>query len=112
MKYRSQLKVKETDEPFVYNVQSHSGQEDYRVILTERITEDGRAHGVCQCVWFQTNADPNLTRYGKRIPYAVVLGNVRDSATECKHIAAARAYYDHSVTLPMLGKFQQGIPNQ
>jgi len=111
MKYRSSLKVTETDEAFVYLVASHAGQTDYLVSLTERITEDGRAHGACQCIWFQTNANPNLERYARRIPYAVVLGNVRDSATECKHIAAARAYYDHHVTLPMLGQLNAGIPH-
>ena len=110
MKYRSSLKVKEVPgEPYRYRVQSHAGEPDYLVDLTARVTEDGRAHGCCDCVWFSTNANPNLKRYGKRIPYAVVLGNVRISATECKHIAASRAYYDQHVTMPMLGTFTNGI---
>lgn len=93
----------------VYYVKSQSGEEDYKVDLTQRLTEDGRAHGVCECTWFSCVANPNLEKYGRRVPYAVVTGIVRQSATECKHIAAANAKYHSDVTMKMFAKMTQGV---
>ena len=96
----------------VYYVTSQSGEEDYRVDLTQRVTEDGRAHGVCECVWFQTNANPNLEKYGKRVPYAVVAGIVRQSSSQCKHIRAAEERYHRDITMKMFAKMTHGVEGE
>jgi len=116
MKYRSTLKVKDTD-PLGrhlgfgrYLVESHAGKPDYLVDLTARVTEDGRAHGQCSCVWYQTNANPNLERTGQWVPYAAVLGNVRAESTECKHISACRNYQQYNQTMKLNAQMGQESP--
>lgn len=109
LKVRDNLTEKEIPEYGVYYVTSQSGEEDYKVDLTQRITEDGRAHGVCQCTWFDCVANPNLEKFGCRVPYNVTTGIVRDSATECKHIAAALAKYHRDITQFQFAAFKDGI---
>ena len=110
MKHRTSLNVKWTGEIGRYHVESHSSETPYFVDLCERLL-DGRAHGICNCIWFSTKANPNLKKYAKRIPYATVLGHVRQTATECKHIAAANNYDHYHMTMPLRSKLRLGIPS-
>lgn len=91
-------------ELYVYEVESHSGLPPYRVSLTERIHQ-GRAHGVCNCPYFQAVCDPNLREHGKRVPYKLEAARVVEGVTECKHIRAARKHWEHHVATRLLATF-------
>ena len=93
--------VAETDEPFVYVVESRSEFLTHRVDLTQR-----GGHGACTCTHFRMVANPNYKRHGKFIPYAPK----RHGVSECAHIRATLEYYHQNVTIPMLAAFKNGIP--
>lgn len=92
--------VSETDEPFVYRVESRSEFLEHTVDLTQR-----GGHGACTCTFFRIRAAANFRRHQKFIPYAPK----REGVSECAHIAAAREHYHQHVTIPMLAKFRNGI---
>ena len=95
--------VSETDVPFTYHVESRTSFDHHTVDLTQR-----GGHGACTCTHFQIIANPNFRRHGQFIPYAPK----RNGVSECAHIAAVRAHYHLNVTIPMLAKFNNGIPTQ
>ena len=91
------------DEPFRYRVESQGEPGKWHLVdLTER-----GGHGMCDCKHFQTVANPNFRRHGERIPYMPK----RQGVSECKHIAAAFDHFHLYVTVPMLARFKNGIPN-
>lgn len=99
--YIPPLVLEVEDEPFRYWVESQSEKDKVHLVdLTER---GGR--GMCDCLHFQTVANPNFRRHGMHIPYAPK----RQGVTECKHIAAAFAHYHEFVTVPMLARFKAGV---
>lgn len=93
--------VSETSVPFTYSVESRSSFESHTVDLTQR-----GGHGACTCTHFRIVANPNFRRHGRHIPYA----KGRAGVSECAHIRAALEHYHLNVTIPLLAKFQAGIP--
>lgn len=99
--WETPLVAEDGDIPFRYLVESRSGDIVHTVDLTAR---DG--HGECDCMDFQTRANPNFKRHGQFIPYAPK----REGRSECVHIAAARDHYHLTISIPMLARFRNGIP--
>ena len=88
---------------FRYRVESKSDPKGYHLCdLTDR-----NGHGACDCIDFQTRANPNFKRHGKFIPFAPG----REGRTECRHLRAAFEHFHQHVTISMLATFSNGIPS-
>lgn len=94
--------VSETDVPFTYRVESRS---EPGIAHTVDLTQRG-GHGCCSCRFFVVRAAANFRRHRLHIPYAPK----REGVSECVHIRAALDYYHVHVTIPLLAKFKNGIP--
>ncbi|MFT3992404.1 MAG: hypothetical protein QM680_13450 [Luteolibacter sp.] len=94
--------VEETDEAFKYRVESRTDPLNFHTVdLSQR-----GGHGACTCTFFRIVANPNWRRHGKRIPYAPK----RHGVSECIHIRAAWEHFHENVTVPVMKKFEKGIP--
>ena len=82
----------------------------YLVDLTDRIDDAGRAHGRCDCTFYQTTVTGNYNKDQTHRPYRLTWsGQVAEFVTECKHIKAAREHFHLTVTMPMLAIMRDGV---
>ena len=74
--------------------------------------------GSCDCIDFQTRANPNYRRIFdsmaegplRHILAWIPFGPGRKGRSDCKHLEAAKVHFYLHVTVPMLHRLRHGVP--
>jgi hypothetical protein len=98
--YRVPFVREDPDIPFLYHVESLSGDGEHVVDLTDR-----GGLGACSCKDFAARANFNFKKLLSWIPY----GPKREGRSDCVHLEAAKVHMYMYVTVPMLKRFASGI---